>query len=164
MGAPSVLRSAPFWYIRDCKMVLDSVACNNVSFPENHAFYCFLVHEESLTINMQSSPYWSNSKQLDPVRMFLHHWKLMLYKWLLKFSKVPMNGTSMWAQEMDWCWTGVKPSTGVMMTYHQISNISRTFLGSKLVDYSDVVGASTVNATARLDDKHFIFWIWCGLY
>ena len=38
-------------------MVLDSVACNDVSFSENHAFYCFLVHEESLSIDMQSSPY-----------------------------------------------------------------------------------------------------------
>ena len=38
-------------------MVLDSVACNNVSFSEKHAFYCFLVHEEFLTIDMQSSPY-----------------------------------------------------------------------------------------------------------
>ena len=55
--APSVLRSAQFWYIRDCKMALDSVACNNVSFSENHIFYCFFVHEESLTIDMQSFPY-----------------------------------------------------------------------------------------------------------
>ena len=38
-------------------MVLDFVASNNVSLSENHAFYCFLVHEESLAINMQSSPY-----------------------------------------------------------------------------------------------------------
>ena len=30
---------AQFWYIMDCKMVLDSVASNNVSFSENHAFY-----------------------------------------------------------------------------------------------------------------------------
>ena len=52
-------------------MVLDSVACNNVSFSENHVFYCFLVHEEYRTIDMQSSPYWSNSKQLGPRRMLL---------------------------------------------------------------------------------------------
>ena len=39
--APSVLRSAQFWSIMDCKMVLDSVACNNVSFSENHAFLLF---------------------------------------------------------------------------------------------------------------------------
>ena len=76
--APSVLRWAQFWYIRDCKMVLDSVACNNVSFSENHTFYCFLVHEASLTIDMQSSPYWSNSKQLGPGRMLLPHRKLLL--------------------------------------------------------------------------------------
>ena len=34
-------------------MVLDSVASNDVLFSENHAFYCFLLHEGSLTINMQ---------------------------------------------------------------------------------------------------------------
>ena len=50
------LLSAQFWYIMDCKMVLDSTASNNVSFSENHAFYCFLVHEESLTIDVQFSP------------------------------------------------------------------------------------------------------------
>ena len=72
---PSVLRSAQFWCIMDCKMVLDSVACNDVSFSENHAFYCFL--EESLTIDMQSSTYWSSSKQLGPGRMLLPHWKLL---------------------------------------------------------------------------------------
>ena len=30
------LRLAQFLYIRDCKIVLDSVACNDVSFSENH--------------------------------------------------------------------------------------------------------------------------------
>ena len=59
-------------------MVLDSIACNNVSFSENHAFYCFLVHEESLTIDMQSFPYWSNAKQLGPRHLLLPHWKLLL--------------------------------------------------------------------------------------
>ena len=58
-------------------MVLDSVACNDVSFSENHAFYCFLAHEESLTIDMQSSTYGSSSKQLGPWRMLLPHWKLL---------------------------------------------------------------------------------------
>ena len=52
-------------------MILDSVACNNVSFSESHAFYCLLGHEESLTIDMQSSPYRSNSKQLGPGCMLL---------------------------------------------------------------------------------------------
>ena len=56
-----------FWYTMGPKMVLDSVASNDVSFSENHAFYCFLVHEGSLTMNMQSSPQRSNSKQLGPV-------------------------------------------------------------------------------------------------
>ena len=68
---------AQFWYLMDPKMVLDSVASNNHSLSENHAFYCFLVHEGCLTINMQSSPYWSNSKQLGPGHMVLSHCKLL---------------------------------------------------------------------------------------
>ena len=51
------LLMAQFWYIMDRKTVVDSVAMNNVSFSENHAFYCFLVHEGSLAMNMQSFPY-----------------------------------------------------------------------------------------------------------
>ena len=30
--------------------------------------------------------------------------------------------------------------------YHKTSNISRTLVGNKIVDHSDVVGASTVGA------------------
>ena len=30
--------------------------------------------------------------------------------------------------------------------YHQVSNISRTLVGNKIVDHSDVVGASPVGA------------------
>ena len=57
MCAPSVLSSAQFWYIMDCKIVLDSVVFDNMSLSENHAFFfCFIVHEQSLTIDMQSSP------------------------------------------------------------------------------------------------------------
>ena len=33
------------------------------------------------------------------------------------------------------------------MTYRQVSNIRRTFVGNKIVDHSDVVGASPVDAT-----------------
>ena len=43
------------------------------------AFYCFLVHEESLTIDMQSSPYCSNSKQPGSGRMLLPHRKLLFF-------------------------------------------------------------------------------------
>ena len=32
------------------------------------------------------------------------------------------------------------------ITYRKTSNISRTFVGTKIVDYSDVVGASPVGA------------------
>ena len=71
-----------------------------------------------------------------------------------------------------------------MMEYCQTSNISRTFEGNGIVDYSDAVGASLVGAasttssfstshldsmdwaktTAKWYDKHLSFWIWCGLY
>ena len=61
-----------------CKMVLGSVASNYVSFCGNRAFYCLLVHEESLIKDVQSCPYRSNSKQLGPGRMLLSHWKLLL--------------------------------------------------------------------------------------
>ena len=43
------------------------------------AFYCFLVHEESLTIDMQSSPYCSNSKQPGSGRMLLPYRKLLFF-------------------------------------------------------------------------------------
>ena len=65
----------------------------------------------------------------------------------------------------------------------QKSNISRTLVGNKIVDYSDVVGASPVGAapttssfstqhlasmgwaktTARRYEIHLSFRIWCGL-
>ena len=68
--------------------------------------------------------------------------------------------------------------------YCKTSNISRTLIGNKIVDNSDVVGALPVGAapttssfstqhlasmdwaktTARGDKKHLSFWIWCDLY
>ena len=62
--------------------------------------------------------------------------------------------------------------------YRQTSNISRTLIGNKIVDHSDVVGASPVGAapstspfltylissmdwvktTVRRDEKNFQFW------
>ena len=68
--------------------------------------------------------------------------------------------------------------------YRQVSNISRTLLGNKIVDHSDVVGASPVGAapttssfstshlaslldwaktTARRDEKQLSMGIWCCL-
>ena len=61
----------------DPQMALDSVASNNLSLSENHVFYCFIAREGSLTVNMQSYPYLSNSK-LGPGRMVLPHWKFLL--------------------------------------------------------------------------------------
>ena len=68
--------------------------------------------------------------------------------------------------------------------YRKTSNISRTLLGNKIVDNSDVVGASPVGAApttssfstkhlapmdwartiARRYKKHLSFGIWCDLY
>ena len=68
--------------------------------------------------------------------------------------------------------------------YRQVSNISCTFVGNKIVDHSDVVGASPVGAapstssfstqhmvlldwaktTTRRDEKHLSLGIWCVLY
>ena len=70
------------------------------------------------------------------------------------------------------------------MIYCQISNIKHTLVGNKIVDHSDVVGASPVAATPttssfsnqhlasmdwakaneRWDEKHLNFGIWCALY
>ena len=71
-----------------------------------------------------------------------------------------------------------------MQIYRKTSNISRTLVGNKIVDNSDVVGASPVGAapttssfstehlvsmdwaktTARGYKKHLSFGIWCDLY
>ena len=71
-----------------------------------------------------------------------------------------------------------------MEMYRQVSNIRRTLVGNKIVDNSDVVGASPVGAapttsslstqhlasvdwaqtTARRDENHLSFDIWCVLY
>ena len=68
-------------------------------------------------------------------------------------------------------------------TYRQTSNISHTLVGNKIVDHSDVVGASPAGAaptassfstlhmalmdwakaTARRDEKHLSFGVWCVL-
>ena len=68
--------------------------------------------------------------------------------------------------------------------YRQVYNISRTLVGNKIVDPSDVVGASPVGAapitssfstshlasldwaktTPRRDEKHLSLGIWCVLY
>ena len=68
--------------------------------------------------------------------------------------------------------------------YRQTSNIRHAFVGNKIVDHSDVVGASPAGAssttssfstsnlasvdwektTARRDGKHLSFEIWCVLY
>ena len=68
--------------------------------------------------------------------------------------------------------------------YRQVSNINGTIVGNNIVDNSDVVGASPVGAapttselstehlasvdraqtTARREENHLSFDIWCGLY
>ena len=68
--------------------------------------------------------------------------------------------------------------------YRQVSNIKRTLVGNKIVDHSDVVGASPVGAapttsslstqylasrdSAKADARQYenllSVWIWCVLY
>ena len=68
--------------------------------------------------------------------------------------------------------------------YREICDIKCILVGDKIVDHSDVVGASPVDAvsttasisterqasmdwaktTSRWDNKHFSFGIWCILY
>ena len=63
--------------------------------------------------------------------------------------------------------------------YRQTSNISGTLVGNKIVEHSDVVGAAPTTSsfstsrpasmdwaktTARRDEKHLNFGIWCSLY
>ena len=49
-------------------------------------------------------------------------------------------------QIMAWCWTGNKPLYELMIAYRKTSNISRTLVGNKIIDNSDVVGASPIGA------------------
>ena len=64
------LLSANFWYIINYIMVLGSVV-SHISFSENQYFHYFLIHQECLATKTETSPYWSNSKQLGPGRMWL---------------------------------------------------------------------------------------------
>ena len=43
-------------------------------------------------------------------------------------------------------WSTIHTSGTGYQGYHQVSNIRRTLVGNKLVDHSDVVGASPVGA------------------
>ena len=47
---------------------------------------CLLVHQVSLTLDLRSCTYWSNSKQLGHRHMFLPHWKLLLLNVFHAFS------------------------------------------------------------------------------
>ena len=61
--------------------------------------------------------------------------------------------------------------------FRKTSNISRTLVGKKIVDHSDKVGAARssfsaqylasmdwTKTTARRDNEHLKFVIWCDLY
>ena len=41
---------------------------------------------------------------------------------------------------------GARASAVIVLTYHQVSNIRPTLVSNKIVDHSDVVGASPVGA------------------
>ena len=81
-------------------------------------------------------------------------------------------------------WFRLGPNRRQAVIYRQVSNISRTLVGNKIVNHSDVVGASPVGAapttssfstehlasldratvTARRDEKHSSLGIRCVLY
>ena len=54
----------------------------------------------------------------------------------IQISSLALKGSS----------TGEMFIQGPFSTYHQVSNISRILVGNKIVDHSDVVGASPVGA------------------
>ena len=52
-------------------------------------------------------------------------------------------------QSEKWCWQHSHVANQAMVNlviYRKTSNISRTFIGNKIVDNSDIVGASPVGA------------------
>ena len=51
------------------------------------------------------------------------------------------NGSYLYFHYSNTAWARV-----IMRVYRQVSNISRTLVGNKIVDHSDVVGASPVGA------------------
>ena len=68
---------------------------------------------------------------------------------LFEFPDSPTVGS----KAFIWCWCGVDVVlslfVGVVLLckiYRQVSNIRRTLVGNKIVDNSDVVGASPVGA------------------
>ena len=81
-----------------------------------------------------------------------------------------------------YCWPFVPKSTIELWTYRQTSDIKRTLIANKIVDHSDVVGASPVGAvqtissfstwylvlmnwaeiTNRRHENHLSLGIWCA--
>ena len=51
-----------------------------------------------------------------------------------------------WLDVLCWFFSKKKPLSEYMYIYNQISNIRRALVGNKIVDHSDVVGASPVGA------------------
>ena len=63
----------------------------------------------------------------------------------------------------------------VISNYYTTYDIRHTLVSNEIVDHSDVVGASSFSTqylasidlaktTARRDEKHLSFGIWCDLY
>ena len=59
---------------------------------------------------------------------------------------MPINSGNFAAISSDDDTTNGKSDTSVTSSYRQVSNISRTLVGNKIVDNSDVVGAAPVGA------------------
>ena len=64
---------------------------------------------------------------------------------------------------MDGHLISAKPLLEPLLTYHQTSNIGRTSVGNKIVDHSDVVGASPVSTaptTSSFSTKYMASMDW----
>ena len=110
----------------------------------------------------------------------LYHWPISNQYWTMGRNHSTMTPADLIVLELHGSINGPL----MFQIYRQVSNISRTLVGNKVVDHSDVVGASPVGAapttssfstehmasldwaktTARWDEKHLSFAIWRDLY
>ena len=107
------------------------------------------------------------NKVLDIVLIIVFEIKEALKKKYLYF----------WQRHIDVYWYNVVIIRELNRFYPHTSNIYCTLLGNKIVDHSDAVGVSPVGAapttsskmewtktTARREEKHLDFGIWCVLH
>ena len=120
-----------------------------------------------------------NQQNVGPAARIKHSFNTFIWKQL----HLPIA-----VRSLTKCWFSPKYSPCLWgcsygLNYYQVSDIRRTLLSNKIVEHSDVVGASPVGAapttswlstylasldwaktTARRDEKYLNLGIWCGLY